>query len=261
MCLILLAYRCHPGLDLLVAANRDEFHNRPTAPLAFWDDAPQVLAGRDLQQGGSWMGVTRTGRFAALTNYRDPNRVRQDAPSRGQLVSDYLQGEEPALDYLARLATQSEVYNGFNLLLGDEAGLHYYSNCGGAPQTLLPGWYGLSNHLLNTPWPKLQRGLALVQDALERRPDPVPDDLLSALADRTLAPDAELPQTGVPLEWERWLSPIFIDAPGYGTRSSTVLLASEHGSARMVEMTWADGGRREFILDGLPKRGPATGDG
>lgn len=261
MCLILLAYRCHPGLDLLVAANRDEFHNRPTAPLAFWDDAPQVLAGRDLQQGGSWMGVTRTGRFAALTNYRDPNRVRQDAPSRGQLVSDYLQGEAPALDYLARLATQSEVYNGFNLLLGDEAGLHYYSNCGGAPQTLLPGWYGLSNHLLNTPWPKLQRGLALVQDALERRPDPVPDDLLSALADRTLAPDAELPQTGVPLEWERWLSPIFIDAPGYGTRSSTVLLASEHGSARMVEMTWADGGRREFILDGLPKRGPATGDG
>ncbi len=261
MCLILFAYRCHPGLDLLVAANRDEFHNRPTAPLAFWDDAPQVLAGRDLQQGGSWMGVTRTGRFAALTNYRDPNRVRQDAPSRGQLVSDYLQGEEPALDYLARLATQSEAYNGFNLLLGDEAGLHYYSNCGGAPQTLLPGWYGLSNHLLNTPWPKLQRGLALVQDALERRPDPVPDDLLSVLADRTLAPDAELPQTGVPLEWERWLSPIFIDAPGYGTRSSTVLLASEHGSARMVEITWADGGRREFILDGLPKRGPATGDG
>ncbi|RUQ33591.1 MAG: NRDE family protein [Candidatus Competibacteraceae bacterium] len=261
MCLILLAYRCYPGLDLLVAANRDEFHNRPTAPLAFWDDAPQVLAGRDLQQGGSWMGVTRTGRFAALTNYRDPNRVRHDAPSRGQLVSDYLQGEEPALDYLARLATQSEVYNGFNLLLGDEAGLHYYSNCGGAPQTLLPGWYGLSNHLLNTPWPKLQRGLALVQDALERRPDPVPDDLLSVLADRTLAPDAELPQTGVPLEWERWLSPIFIDAPGYGTRSSTVLLASEHGSARMVEITWADGGRREFILDGLPKRGPATGDG
>ena len=261
MCLILFAYRCHPGLDLLVAANRDEFHNRPTAPLAFWDDAPQVLAGRDLQQGGSWMGVTRTGRFAALTNYRDPNRVRQDAPSRGQLVSDYLQGEAPALDYLARLATQSEVYNGFNLLLGDEAGLHYYSNCGGAPQTLLPGWYGLSNHLLNTPWPKLQRGLALVQDALGRRPDPVPDDLLSVLADRTLAPDAELPQTGVPLEWERWLSPIFIDAPGYGTRSSTVLLASEHGSARMVEITWADGGRREFILDGLPKRGPATGDG
>ena len=253
MCLILIAYRCHPGLDLLIAANRDEFHDRPTAPLAFWDDAPQVLAGRDLQQGGTWLGATRTGRFAALTNYRDPSRVRPDAPSRGQLVSDYLQGVEPARAYLARLATQGEVYNGFNLLLGDATGLHYYSNRGGAPQTLLPGWYGLSNHLLNTPWPKVQRGLTLMQDALAQRPDPAPDDLLPALANRTLAPDDELPQTGVPLEWERWLSPIFIDAPGYGTRSSTVLLANEHGSARMVEITWADGERREFTLDGLPK--------
>ena len=253
MCLILIAYRCHPGLDLLVAANRDEFQDRPTAPLAFWDDAPQVLAGRDLQQGGTWMGATQTRRFAALTNYRDPSRVRPDAPSRGQLVSDYLQGAEPARAYLARLATQGEVYNGFNLLLGDATGLHYYSNRGGAPQTLPPGWYGLSNHLLNTPWPKVQRGLTLMQDALAQRPDPNPDDLLPALANRTLAPDDELPQTGVSLEWERWLSPIFIDAPGYGTRSSTVLLANEHGSARMVEITWADGERREFTLDGLPK--------
>lgn len=253
MCLILIAYRRHPGLDLLVAANRDEFHDRPTAPLAFWDDAPQVLAGRDLQQGGTWLGATRTGRFAALTNYRDPRRVCPDAPSRGQLVSDYLQGADPARAYLARLATQGDVYNGFNLLLGDATGLHYYSNRGGAPQTLPPGWYGLSNHLLNTPWPKVQRGLTLMQDALAQRPDPAPDDLLPALANRTLAPDDELPQTGVPLEWERWLSPIFIDAPGYGTRSSTVLLANEHGSARMVEITWADGERREFTLDGLPK--------
>lgn len=253
MCLILIAYRCHPGLDLLIAANRDEFHDRPTAPLAFWDDAPQVLAGRDLQQGGTWLGATQTGRFAALTNYRDPSRVRPDSPSRGQLVSNYLQGAEPARAYLARLATQGEVYNGFNLLLGDATGLHYYSNRGGAPQTLPPGWYGLSNHLLNTPWPKVQRGLTLMQDALAQRPDPTPDDLLPALANRTSAPDNELPQTGVPLDWERWLSPIFIDAPGYGTRSSTVLLANEHGSARMMEITWADGERREFTLDGLPK--------
>ena len=136
MCLILIAYRCYPGIALLVAANRDEFHDRPTAPLAFWDDAPQVLAGRDLQHGGTWLGVTQSGRFAALTNYRDPRQVRPDAPSRGQLVSAYLQGAEPALDYLARLATQSSAYNGFNLLLGDAAGLHYYSNRGAAPQTL-----------------------------------------------------------------------------------------------------------------------------
>lgn len=250
MCLILIAYRCHPGIDLLVAANRDEFHNRPTAALAFWDDAPQILAGRDLQHGGTWMGVTQTGRFAALTNYRDPRQVQPDAPSRGQLVSVYLQGVEPALDYLARLATQSRHYNGFNLLLGDEVGLHYYSNRGDPPRTLPPGWYGLSNHLLNTPWPKLKRGLALAQSVLVRQPDPVPDDLLRALTDRVPAPDAELPNTGVPLDWERWLSPIFIDAPGYGTRSSTVLLAKENGPTRMVETTWINGGRCEFTLNG-----------
>ncbi|MCC6135821.1 MAG: NRDE family protein [Gammaproteobacteria bacterium] len=258
MCLILIAYRCYPGIALLVAANRDEFHDRPTAPLAFWDDAPQVLAGRDLQHGGTWLGVTQSGRFAALTNYRDPRQVRPDAPSRGQLVSAYLQGAEPALDYLARLATQSSAYNGFNLLLGDAAGLHYYSNRGAAPQTLSPGWYGLSNHLLNTPWPKLQRGLALAQDVLARQPDPVPDDWLQALADRVPVPDADLPNTGVPLEWERWLSPIFIDAPGYGTRSSTVLLAKESGPASLVETTWGDGGRCEFTLNGWTK--PGGGD-
>jgi uncharacterized protein with NRDE domain len=255
MCLILIAYRCYPGIDLLVAANRDEFYDRPTAPLAFWDDAPQVLAGRDLQHGGTWLGVTQTGRFAALTNYRDPRQVRPGAPSRGQLVSAYLQGVEPATDYLARLTTQFSHYNGFSLLLGDAAGLHYYSNRGDAPRTLLPGWYGLSNHLLNTPWPKLKRGLALAQSALAQQPEPVPDDLLPALTDRAPAPDAALPRTGVPLEWERWLSPIFIEAPGYGTRSSTVLLTKESGLALMVEITWLDGGRCEFALNGLSERG------
>lgn len=249
MCLILIAYRCHPGIELLVAANRDEFHDRPTAPLAFWDDAPQVLAGRDLQHGGTWLGVTQSGRFAALTNYRDPSQVQPNAPSRGRLVSAYLQGAEPALDYLTRLAAQSSAYNGFNLLLGDAAGLHYYSNRGDTPRTLSPGWYGLSNHVLNTPWPKLQRGLALAQNVLARQPDPAPDDLLRALADRVPAPDAELPDTGIPLEWERRLSPIFIDAPGYGTRSSTVLLAQEGGPTRIVETTWV-GSRCEFTLNG-----------
>lgn len=257
MCLILIAYRCHPGYPLLVAANRDEFHDRPTAPLAFWDDAPQVLAGRDLQQSGTWMGISRNGRFAALTNYRDPSRVLPQAPSRGRLVSDYLQGSAAAEPYLARLAPQANAYNGFNLLVGDSSGLYYYSNYAGAPQTLTPGWHGLSNRVLDTPWPKLKRGLALLRDTLERHPTPAPDDLLSVLADRTPAPDAELPQTGVALEWERWLSPIFIDAPGYGTRSSTVLLVSASGQVDMVETTWADGSRREFRLAWPPA--PAGG--
>lgn len=252
MCLILIAYRAHPSYELLIAANRDEFYDRPTAPLAFWDDSPQVLAGRDLKEGGTWMGITRAGRFAALTNYRDPRSVRPNAPSRGHLVSDYLQGAEPARGYLDRLASRAAAYNGFNLLLGDETGLYYYSNRASEVQALPPGLYGLSNHLLDTPWPKLQRGRSDLWRVLDHGPEPTPDALLRLLADRTPAPDTELPDTGVPLEWERWLSPIFIEAPGYGTRSSTVLLVDSGGRARMVEMTWASVCRREFLLDWSP---------
>ncbi len=194
------------------------------------------------------MGITRTGRFAAITNYRDPSRVKSDAPSRGYLVSGYLQGEQPAGDALERLQATADRYNSFNLLLGDETGLYYYSNRAGEPRALPPGFYGLSNHLLDTPWPKLKRGLAMLCGLLERRRDPAPDDLLKILADHTVAPDAELPQTGVSLEWERWLSAIFIDAPGYGTRSSTALLVDSGGNACMAETTWADASRREFQL-------------
>ncbi len=250
MCLILLAYRCHPGDELLAVANRDEFHERPTAPLAFWDDAPEVLAGRDLQAGGTWMGITRTGRFAALTNYRDPHRVKPGAPSRGHLVSDYLRGNQAACAALERLQAVADRYNSFNLLLGDDAGLYYYSNRAGEPRMLAPGLYGLSNHLLNTPWPKLRRGVAGLRRLLERQANPEPDALLDIMRDRTLAPEAELPQTGVALEWERWLSAIFIDAPGYGTRSSTALGISRHGDAWMAETTWADARRREFQFKG-----------
>jgi uncharacterized protein with NRDE domain len=249
MCLILLAYRCHPGYELIVAANRDEFYERPTAPLGFWDDAPQVLAGRDLQEQGTWMGISRTGRFAAITNYRDPSQVRSGAPSRGQLVRSFLQGSQPASDYLEELRTITNRYNGFNLLLGDESGLYYHSNHTGEIQALPAGWYGLSNHLLDTPWPKLRRGLSLLRDRLDQQSNPAPDDLLEVLTDRNIPPDTALPQTGVPLEWERWLSSIFIDAPGYGTRSSTVLLVNNNGNAHIVEMTWADASRREFQLD------------
>lgn len=248
MCLILLAYRVHPAYELLVAANRDEFHDRPTAPLAFWDDHPNVLAGRDLQAGGTWMGITRAGRFAALTNYRDPQHVRPGAPSRGQLVSAYLQGGEPASAYLENLLPRAAAYNGFNLLLGDETGLYYYSNYADGWRPLPPGIHGLSNHLLDTPWPKLARGRRVLRQALEPTAEPRPDALLAILTDRAPAPDAELPATGVPLEWERWLSPIFIDAPGYGTRSSTILMVGRDGRTRMIETTWADAGRREFEL-------------
>ncbi|MDG4550725.1 MAG: NRDE family protein [Candidatus Contendobacter sp.] len=252
MCLILIAYRAHFDYELVVAANRDEFHDRPTAPLAFWTDSPQVLSGRDLKEGGAWMGVTRTGRFAALTNYREPSRVLPNAPSRGHLVSDYLQGAEPARVYLEWLMARADTYNGFNLLLGDATGLYYYSNRASGFQVLTPGLHGLSNHLLDTPWPKLKQGQHALRGMLEGGSKPTPDALLRLLADRTPASDAELPDTGIPLEWERRLSPIFIDAPGYGTRSSTALLVEAGGQARMVETTWADASRREFVLDWPP---------
>ncbi len=249
MCLILLAYCCHPSYPLVVAANRDEFYDRPTAPLAFWDDAPQVLAGRDLKEGGTWLGITRAGRLAALTNYRDPNRLMPNAPSRGRLTGDYLRGDSAARAYLEQLSHQASAYNGFNLLLGDAAGLFYYANYGEAPRALKPGLYGLSNRFLDSPWPKVRRGRAALQRLLADASDPSPDDLLELLADGTPAPDDELPDTGIPLEWERWLSPLFISAPGYGTRASTVLLVDHLGRVRMVEATWPDGGRREFQTD------------
>ena len=253
MCLILFAYRIHPHYRLLVAANRDEFYARPTAPMAFWEEAPDLLAGRDLAAGGTWLGITRQGRFAAITNYRDPCNVRPDAPSRGALVSGYLQGQEPARDYLNRLIPKARDYNGFNLLLGDAEGLCYYSNQDGAPRILSPGLYGLSNHLLDTPWPKVERGRRQLGALLERQADPSPADLLQLLADRTPVPDEALPRTGVSLAWERTLSPMFIASPNYGTRSSTVLQLAAGGAVYVAEKTWVSGEIREFQFStGLP---------
>ena len=186
MCLILIAYRCHPRYPLLVAANRDEFHDRPTAPLAFWHDLPQILAGRDLKADGTWLGVTQSGRFAAITNYREPARIMLDAPSRGCLVSDYLGSVESVRIYLDRLAWTVEIYNGFNLLLGDFGNLHYYSNRGGVARALTPGVYGLSNHLLDTPWPKVERGRQALRGLLDRQINLTPDDLMQVLT-RTFA--------------------------------------------------------------------------
>lgn len=253
MCLILFAYHTHPRYELVLAANRDEFYARPTLPMAFWEDAPDLLAGRDLEAGGTWLGVTRQGRFAAITNYRDPANMRPKAPSRGALVSDYLRGDAAAWDYLVCLAPHAADYNGFNLLLGDAEGLFYYSNQQGTPRALAPGLYGLSNHLLDTPWPKVERGRRGLAALLKADPEPSGDALLELLANRAWATDAELPNTGVSREWERALSPLFIETPGYGTRSSTVLRIAAEGEMWVLEKTWPEGGIREFRL-----RWPAT---
>ena len=242
MCLILVAWRVHPDYPLVVAANRDEFFARPTAPAAFWKDAPQVLAGRDLEAGGTWMGVTRTGRFAALTNFRDPAQNRSGAPSRGTLVADFLAGEETPHTCLERIAPRASQCNGYNLLVGDGETLWWSSNMGGEPRRLESGVYGISNHLLDTPWPKVGAGKAALAQAL----DSLPDDqaLFGLLQDDGIHPDEHLPQTGISLDWERLLSSAFVKSPDYGTRSSTVLSIGRDGWVGFDEQTWLQGAQR-----------------
>lgn len=233
MCLIALGWRMRPDMPLLVIANRDEFHRRPTAPLAFWPDAPTVLAGRDLQSGGTWMGVTRDGRFAALTNFRDPSAQRPDARSRGLLVSGFLTGQASGPDYADALRRDGGDYNGFNLLLCDGNSLLWIGHPGDGTvslRTLEPGVHAVSNHLPGTPWPKLVRardGLSRMLGTPEAEEAPAFDALtepaFALLADDTPADDADLPDTGVGIEWERRLSPVFISGDEYGTRSGTLL--------------------------------------
>lgn len=239
MCLILAAWGIHPGHPLVVAANRDEFFARPTAVAGFWADAPFLCAGRDLEAGGTWMGVTRTGRFAALTNYRDPAQMRPAAPSRGRLVADFLAGSEAPASYLARTAEYGRSCNGYNLLVGDGRELWWSSNMGGAARRLEPGVYGLSNHLLDTPWPKVGAGKTALAQSLALLPDERP--LFNLLRDDGIHPDDALPSTGVPLEWERLLSSAFVRSPEYGTRSSTVLRVGLDGWVTFDEQTWLPG--------------------
>lgn len=244
MCLILLAHRVHPGYPLVFAANRDEFYARPTASAGWWDEAPEVLAGRDLQAGGTWMGVTRAGRWSAVTNYRDLPSEQGGARSRGELVSGFLRGVESPEEYLRRLQARAAEYNGFNLLVAEGDSLWYISNRGGDIRELGPGVYGLSNHLLDTPWPKVVRGKQALSALLEDGAAPEPELLLEILAESDPAPDTALPDTGVGPELERALSSLFIRTPVYGTRASTVLLVDGGGVATFVERSFAAGAQR-----------------
>ena len=236
MCLILLAWQTHPDYPLVVAANRDEFFVRPSAPAAFWTEAPDILAGRDLQAGGTWLGVTRGRRFAALTNFRDGGKQGSDAPSRGALVADFLAGKCDPEAYLEALSKRGADYNGFNLFVGDDRRLGYYSNREPGPRWLAPGIYGLSNHLLDTPWPKLSATKAAFADALAQLPESTP--FLQLHADQDIVADAQLPETGVPLEWERILSAVFVTSPDYGTRASTLLTMERTGRVTLLERSF-----------------------
>ena len=236
MCLILVAWRAHPDYPLVVAANRDEFFARPAAEAGWWPDAPSVFAGRDLEAGGTWLGLGRDGRFAGLTNFRDPLRNRDGTPSRGALVADFLRGRESTAEALARLQFEGPRYNAFNLLVSDGDSLGIYESASGSARLLEPGLHALSNHLLDTPWPKVTAGKSRLARALRALPDDTP--LCELLRDDRPAPDAELPRTGVSLAWERMLSSAFIRAPGYGTRCSTVVTRDRHGWTRVTESSW-----------------------
>jgi uncharacterized protein with NRDE domain len=237
MCIILLAHGAHAEFPLILAANRDEFYERPTEQAHFWTDAKATLAGRDIERGGTWLGVTERGRVAAITNYREPGVKLTGAPSRGLLVSDFLAGDEEPDEYLSKLAPRASTYNGFNLVVGAGGRLCYFSNRGGAPQEIPTGVHGLSNHLLNTPWPKVERGQKALAGVIGREGLSV-EDIFKVLADDARAGDEALPETGVGLELERMLSPLFIKSPVYGTRSSTVVIFNRRQEVIFIERTF-----------------------
>jgi uncharacterized protein with NRDE domain len=240
MCLILFAYKSHPQYKLIVAANRDEFYQRPTAPAHFWEDSPTILAGRDLEKMGTWLGVTTSGRFAALTNYRNPLEITKDKRSRGELVADALSYEGNLEVYMEGLAGFNDRYPGYNLLAGDKDTLYYYSNIGRKLQLIEHGIYGVSNHLLNTEWPKVKKGREGLSRVINEKPEDLVSSLFDVLRNADPAPDEQLPSTGVSLEWERMLSPMFISSGHYGTRSSTVMLMSDQ-QLQYVERVFIEG--------------------
>lgn len=254
MCLAVLALDQHPRFPLVVAANRDEFFDRPAEPLTWWrpgEGWPDILGGRDLSAGGTWMGLTRQGRLGLLTNVRDPKNIDPRAPSRGEIVPLWLRGDQGMDRLWPRLAMAG--YNGFNLLAVDFAGdaCHWISNAHHEPLRLSRGLHAVSNAQLDTPWPKVVEIKARVRAAAKHAQgtDALAASLFEALADRSVAPDEQLPATGVPLEWERMLSAAFVVSPDgrYGTRCSTVLIAERTRQGlltQVIERTFDGAGRQ-----------------
>ncbi len=244
MCLIVFAWNAHPDYRLIVAANRDEWHDRAAAPAAWWKDHPQILAGRDLKAGGTWMGVTRSGRFAAVTNFRDPGDRKSTARSRGELVTAFLLGDETPAAFLAATKKVTFNYNGFNLIVGDGTSLAYFGSIDGAIETLEPGVYALSNHTLNEPWPKVTMAKSALEAALQAEmSEPARQvAIYNFLSDKAVAHDGALPDTGVGIEWERALSPALVVSPKYGTRATTILTMATSGDVSFVEHTRANDG-------------------
>ena len=264
MCLILFAAGAHPAFPLIVAANRDEAYARPSAPVGFWADHPHVCAGRDLEHGGTWLGISTRVRFAAITNYRQGYRSPDSERSRGELTREFLTGTQGPAVYVRSVEQHAAAYNGFSLIVGNPSELWFYSNRGGGVEKITPGVHGLSNHLLDEPWPKVKRGIAELTSLLSAPEHELAGSLLELLGDRSPAPDHLLPSTGIDLERERALSASFIAGPTYGTRASTVLLVGHDGHATMYERRFGPAGVAagesvlRFNIDVIAARDPAT---
>lgn len=234
MCTLAVSYGQHPDYRLVLVANRDEFFNRAAEPAGWWKDHKHILGGRDLIGGGTWLGITKQGRFAAITNYRKFPHEKEYATSRGSIVTDFLNSEMSAEQYLEQLEATRDDFDGYNLLFGTTLGLYYFSNRGDKNGAVPAGVHGLSNHLLNTPWPKVERIKDAMAEVARKRQDP--EQLLKIMKDDTPAPDDALPDTGVGLDWERQLSPLFIKMDNYGTRVTTLITINGEGKVKFREI-------------------------
>jgi uncharacterized protein with NRDE domain len=248
MCLITFAYKVHPEYRLILASNRDEFYSRPTRKAQPWfpEDLPHIIAGKDLEAGGTWMGVTKSARWAALTNYRDPSWEVTNPPSRGQIVLDYLKNTTNPESFLENLDENAKKYAGFNVLVGDHDNLFHYSNYDQQFSMIEPGIHGVSNALLDTPWPKLNQAKETLESVINKPGKLNKNDLFNLLKDSAPAPDEHLPKTGIPYEWEKAVSSIFIRTKTYGTRCSTVLLIKHNGEVEFTERRF-NGDNDEFF--------------
>lgn len=249
MCLILFSYNYHPEYRLILASNRDEFYNRPTRQLSLWDTPGKILAGQDEKDHGTWLGVTPCGKIAGITNFRSPKAFKDNPPSRGLLVSDYLSGDDLPLEYMNKIMAVGNSYNGFNLLAGDLNSMFYYSNMGHGVKKLKSGIYGLSNSFLDTPWPKVQKGKTEFEKIIAGGQDISIEDIFLLLADKTCPSDEQLPETGMGLEWERILGPLFIQSEIYGTRTSTIITIDNNCTIKVVEKTFIKKGMDLFESD------------
>ena len=242
MCLIVFAYKTHPEYKLILAANRDEFYKRPTREAQFWEEEgyPDILAGKDLEAGGTWMGINKAGNWSALTNYRDFSFHKENPPSRGDLVMDYLKLSSNAEEYIDKIKSNAALYNGFNILVGDDEHLLHYSNFSKTVTAIEPGIHGVSNALLDTPWVKLEQAKADLKKVVAQTEIDT-EELFLLLKNDQRAPDESLPQTGLEPEMEKAVSSVFIKTDVYGTRCSTLLLIKNDGSTEFVERRYIAG--------------------